>query len=164
MPAQTTIITINQLMAMFKTFATDHPQLNDFGYGPTSEIGTSRQMEFPYLWITHRTPSRINVTNRTQIPELLLTFLVVDQINNQTNYLDENGLDSDNGQEIISDMFQVAQDLVTYISTNLNQYGVLLTEDSIDVEPVFDETDDKAYGWLVEPTLKLMHVNCDIPF
>lgn len=164
MPTQTTIITINQLMAMFKDFATNHKQLNDFGYGQTSEIGTSRQMQFPYLWITHRTPSRINVTNKTQVPELILTFLLVDQINNQTNYLNENGLDSDNGQEIISDMFQVAQDLVTYISTQMGQYGVMLMEDSISVEPVFDETDDKVYGWLIEPSLKLMHVNCTIPF
>jgi hypothetical protein len=162
--AQTTIITINQLMSMFKTFSDNHLQLNDFGYGPTSEIGTSRQMEFPYLWITHRTNSRIEVTNKTIVPELLFTFIIVDQINNQTNYLDENGLDSDNGQEIISDTFQISQDLILYIMTQMNQYGVMLSEDSITMEAMFDETDDKVYGWLLEPTLKLMHINCAIPF
>jgi hypothetical protein len=162
--AQTTIITINQLMSMFKTFSDNHLQLNDFGYGPTSEIGTSRQMEFPYLWITHRTSSRLEVTNKTIVPELLFTFIIVDQINNQSNYLDENGLDSDNGQEIISDTFQISQDLVLYIMTQMNQYGVMLSEDSISMEAMFDETDDKVYGWLLEPTLKLMHINCAIPF
>ena len=161
--ANSNIISINQLIKMFSDFSDSHLQLNDFGYGPTSEIGTSTQMEFPYLWVTHRTPSTINVTNKTQIPQLTLTFLVVDQINIQKNIEDTNGLDSDNSQEIVSDTFQIAQDLVTYMSVSLGRYGVQLTEDSISIEPVFDQTPDKVTGWILDVNLNLKHTNCVYP-
>ena len=49
--ATTNIITINQLIKLFNDFSDSHLQLKDFGYGPTSEIGTTRQMNFPYLWV-----------------------------------------------------------------------------------------------------------------
>jgi len=158
-----TIVTINQIIKMFSDFSDAHLQVNDFGYGPTSEIGTSRQMEFPYIWTTHRTGSVINTTNKTLIPELTFTFIVVDQINDQSNYLDINGVNSDNQQEILSDTFQISQDLITYISTSLGRYGVMLTEDSITIEPLFDETQDKVTGWIMDVNLKIKHSNCSYP-
>jgi hypothetical protein len=157
------IVTINQLINEFKTFSDNHLQLKDFGYGPTSDIGTSRKMDFPYLWVTHRTPSSIVIQNKTQIPEIVLTFIIADQINMQENYKDINGLDSDNQQEIISDMFQIAQDLVNYISFNLGTQGVKLMDNTASLEPVFDDTDDRVTGWVIDLTLKLLYFNCATP-
>jgi len=157
------IVTINELIKEFKDFSDNHLQLKDFGYGPTSDIGRSRKMDFPYLWVTHRTPSSIVIQNKTQIPEMVLTFIIVDQINYQTNYLEVNGLDSDNQQEIISDTFQIAQDLVNYISQNLGARGIKLMDNTASVEPVFDDTDDRATGWVIDLTLKLLHFNCNTP-
>jgi hypothetical protein len=148
---------------MFEDFATAHLQLNDFGYGPTSEIGTSRKMDFPYLWITHRTASNIVIQNKTQIPEIRLTFIIVDQLNNQVNLDDDNGSNSNNEQEVLSDCFQIAQDLVNYISTQMGQFGVMLMEESIAIEPVYDETPDVASGWVMDVALKLKHSNCITP-
>jgi photosystem II stability/assembly factor-like uncharacterized protein len=148
---------------MFEDFANAHLQLNDFGVGPTSEIGTSRQMRFPYLWLTHRTASAINTTNRTQIPDIILTFIIVDQHNIQTNYEDINGINSNNQQEILSDTFQIAQDLVNYIQTQMGQFGVQLVGDAITIEPVFDETQDAVTGWVMDVTLRLIHSNCVTP-
>lgn len=159
----TNIITMNQLIKMFSDFADAHLQLNDFGYGPTSDIGTSRQMEFPYMWATHRGSSRLTVNNKTQIPQMTMTFLVVDQINIQSNYKDANGLDSDNSQEIISDTLQIIQDFVTYVSSQLGKYGVKLMENDITCEPVFDETPDKVSGWVIDMDLQLRHSNCSYP-
>jgi hypothetical protein len=148
---------------MFEDFATAHLQLNGFGYGPTSEIGTSKKMDFPYLWITHRTPSNIVVSNKTQIPEVRLTFIIVDQLNNQVNLADANGSNSTNEQEVLSDCFQIAQDLVNYISTQMGQFGVMLMDESISIEPVYDETPDAASGWVMDVALKLKHSNCITP-
>jgi hypothetical protein len=87
------IISYNQLMTLFNSFADAHPQINDYGSGPTSEIGTSRQMKFPYMWTTHRGPSAIDISSsKTQIPSMSLTFLFVDQINNQENISAVNGV------------------------------------------------------------------------
>lgn len=157
------ITTINQLIEEFKLFSEAHFQLKDFGYGPTSDIGVSRQMDFPYLWITHRTPSTITVGNRIQIPDMVLTFIIVDQINNQDNYLDINGVNSDNQQEILSDTFQIVQDLINYISQNLGSRGIQLVDNAVNIEPTFDDTDDRVTGWVIDLTLKLKHLNCITP-
>lgn len=157
------ILTINELMNLFSQFSEAHFMLNDWGNGPTSEIGTSRQMKFPYLWATYRNSSTINVQNRTSIPTMNLSFLVVDQINNQANIADSTDLNSDNQQEILSDTFQVCQDLIQFISTELKIYGVTIGEASVNMEPVFDETDDKVTGWLMDIPLIISHYNCVIP-
>lgn len=157
------IISYNQLIQMFKDFATAHPFLNDFGNGPTSEISTTRQMKFPYLWITHRNASDIVIQNKTQIPEMVLTFIIVDQINDQLVINDINGDNTDNQQEILSDTFQILQDLVDYISTQLGQFGVGLTEQTVSADPVYDETTDRATGWVSDIRLRLKHSNCVTP-
>lgn len=159
----TNIISYNQLIQMFEDFATAHLQINSFGVGPTSEIGTSNQINYPLLWITHRTTSDIVVTNKTQIPQLTLTFIIVDQINNQSNYLNINGINSDNQQEVLSDTLQISQDLVNYISTQMGQFGVKLMENNISIEPIFDELEDKVSGWIMDVNLQLKHSNCITP-
>lgn len=157
------IITYNQLMKMFSDFSDAHYQINDFGVGPTSEIGTSRQMAFPYMWVTHRTPSEINVTNKTQIPQLKMSVLFVDQIADTENIPNDNGSNSNNEQEVLSDTFQYLQDFVGYVSSSLGAYGVQLTEDSVTAEPIYDETQDKVSGWLGDITVNLRHSNCTYP-
>ena len=159
----TIIKSYNQLIEEFKLFSDAHFQLKDFGSGPTSDIGVSRKMEFPYMWITHRTPSSISVGNKIQIPDMVLTFIVVDQINNQDNYLDINGVNSDNQQEILSDTLQIVQDLINYISLNLGNRGVKLMENQVSIEPTYDDTDDRVTGWVVDLTLRLKHLNCYTP-
>lgn len=161
--ADTFIITYNELIKMFEDFVTNHKQLRTFGNGPTSEIGTSKQIDYPLLWSTHRTPSTFNITNKTLIPQMNLTFIIVDQINIQENYEDTNGVQSNNGQEVLSDTFQIAQDLVTYISTELGTYGVMFSVDTLSIEPVYDELPDKVNGWVLDVTLQLRHTNCTYP-
>lgn len=159
------IISYNQLIKFFKEFADTHPQINDFGAGPTSEIGTSRQMRFPYMWVTHRGPSNIEVSpNKVQTPQMSLAFIFVDQLNNQTNYLEINGQNSNNEQEVLSDQFQIVQDFVNYILIELNTYGVFIREQGASIEPVYDETPDIASGWVLDLTLTLKHSNCITPY
>lgn len=159
----TKIVTMNELINKFNVFSDNHQQLMDFGYGPTSEIGVSRKMTFPYLWVTHRGASQIVISNKSQIPEMSLTFIVVDQINSQKNYLEDNGLDSDNQQEIISDTLQIVQDLINYISSVLRLQGVKLMDESVSIEPTFDDTDDRVTGWVADIPMKLLHFNCSTP-
>ena len=137
--------------------------MNDFGYGPTSEIGVTKQMEFPYLWVTHRNTSEFVITNRTLVPRLNFTFIIVDQINIQKNYQDVNGLDSDNQQEIISDTLQYAQDFVGYIVSEFALDGIKISDDSVSLEAIFDETDDKVTGWVLDLSIQLPHSNCAKP-
>ena len=92
------IISLNQLIKLFGDYTDNHLILNDFGYGQTSDISTTRNMKFPYLWITHSNTSRIVVRNSHNLLEVSLTFLIMDQINNQTNVSGDNGFNSNNQQ------------------------------------------------------------------
>jgi hypothetical protein len=157
------IITINQLIDAFREFSEDHLFLKDFGYGPTWEIGTTREMKFPYMWVAHTPNSTIEFINKTTIPTLNFFVFMLDQRNDQEGYNSENGLRSDNSAELMSDTFQYIQDFITFLILELNQYGVLLQQ-NINIIPVYDETTDKVYGWYADIQLKLKHVNCEIPY
>ena len=157
------IITLNQLIKMFDDFSLAHLQLKDFGFGDTSQISTTRNMKFPYLWTTQRNNSTINIQNKTAIPTMSLTFLIVDKIIIIENVSDENGFNSDNTQEILSDTLLIAQDLVTYISSQLGKYGVVLGDQAVTIEQVYDDTTDKVAGWLIDIDLQLRHYNCALP-
>jgi len=117
MAAITSIVSLNQLVTWFEAFADNHFFLKDFGFGEPYDIGTTRQMEFPYMWLTLDDTSVIATgTNiKSAIPDYSFRVFFMDKINIQENYLDANGFQSDNSQEIISDTIQYLQDLITYI-------------------------------------------------
>lgn len=156
------IITLNQIVDWFEEFSTNHYFLNDFGFGETYDVGTSVQMKFPYLWLSLGDTGTIGVSNKTTIPTLSFNVMVVDKINQQPNYQKQNGFNSDNAHEIFSDTLQTIQDLVIYIQTYWNKYGVMLNTD-VNFFPVVDETPDKIYGIMAGLNLTLRFVNCDIP-
>lgn len=158
----TRIVTLNEIIQLFEDFVSAHGQLTDFGYGPASDIGTSKQMTFPYMWVSHQSDSYIRVSNKTAIPELKLLLFFMDQNNDQVNFEDTNGENSTNGQEIMSDTLQMLQDCISYISANWGVSGIMISED-VRIFPGFDETQDSVNGWVGEITLKLSHINCTIP-
>jgi len=158
------IVSINQLITWFQTFQENHYFLKDFGFGETYDIGTSRQMTFPYMWLTLNDDNNIATGSnvKSAIPDISFSVMFMDKINIQENYLDTNGFPSDNSQEILSDTLQCLQDLITYIQTNWSQYGVMISQDT-SFFPVIDETPDKATGILARIVLRTRQVNCVIP-
>jgi hypothetical protein len=162
--AITNIITLNQLISWFQSFQERHYFLKDFGFGEPYDIGTSRQMLFPYMWVTMNEDSVIPVSsnNKTAIPEFSFSILFMDKINIQENYLNTNGFNSDNSQEILSDAVQTLQDLITEIQSYWHQYGVLFSQD-VSFFPVVDETQDKSTGINARIVLRVKQVNCIIP-
>jgi hypothetical protein len=45
----------------------------------------------------------------------------------------------------------------------MGQFGVMLVDEAISIEPVYDETPDAASGWVMDVALKLKHSNCITP-
>lgn len=162
--AITNIISLNQIINWFNDFSNRHYFLKDFGFGETYDIGTSRQMNFPYMWVSMNDNSSIAVgsNNRSAIPQFSFSVMFMDKINIQPNYFDENGFESDNSKEILSDTTQYLQDLIVEVQQYWGQYGVLFAND-VSFFPVIDETPDKSTGIAATITFKLKQVNCDIP-
>ena len=162
--AITSIVSLNQLIDWFQDFQENHYFLKDFGFGEPYDIGTSRQMDFPYMWVTMNEDSNISTASnvKSAIPEISFSIMFMDKINNQPNYLDTNGFASDNSQEILSDCVQYLQDLIVHIQQSWQQYGVLISQD-VSFYPAIDETQDKATGVVARFVLKIRQVNCVIP-
>jgi len=162
--ATTSIVSLNQLITWFENFQENHYILKDFGFGETYDIGTSRQMTFPYMWITLNDDNNIATGSnvKSAIPDISFSIMFMDKINIQPNYLDQNGFQSDNSQEILSDMVQCLQDLITEIQQNWGQYGVLLSQD-VSFFPVIDDTPDKATGVIGRFVIRTRQVNCVNP-
>lgn len=160
----TSIVTINQLIRWFQTFQENHYFLKDFGFGEPYDIGTSVQMDFPYMWVTLNEDNSIATASnvKSAIPDISFSIMMMDKINNQPNYLDANGFQSDNSQEILSDTLQCLQDLITYIQNEWQKYGVLISQD-VSFYPAVDETTDKATGIVARIVLRTRQVNCIIP-
>lgn len=154
-----TIISLNQIVKLFKDFTTNHLQLKSFGYGPTSDIGTSVKVDYPACWLTHTEDSTLQVLNKNIAPELRFTVLFFDKINMQHNVDNVNGEAADNGQEVLSDTFQYGQDLINEIMTYWGHYGIMLNGD-VNASPIMDETDDKVNGFQFNISLRLKHYNC----
>jgi hypothetical protein len=160
----TSIVSLNQLITWFQTYQQNNHFLKDFGFGEPYDIGTSRQMTFPYLWVTMNEDSSIATGSnvKSAIPDLSFSIMFMDKINIQENYLNTNGFPSDNSQEILSDCIQYLQDLVTDIQLNWGQYGVLISQD-VSFFPAVDETTDKSTGVVARIVLRTRQVNCIIP-
>lgn len=154
----TSIVTLNQILDLCESFVSAHPMLDDFGYGSTADIGTSRAMRFPYMWASHQSDSYIRILNKTAIPELKILFFFMDKVNDMKNIKNRNGEESNNGQEVMSDCLQYAQDFVNEVVANWGAYGISISED-VRIFPGFDETTDKVNGWVAEVTMKLKYVN-----
>lgn len=144
--------TLNQILDVFKAYQ-ELPDslLNDFGYGPTDNIGNSVPMKFPYLWVTHTQSSTIQLSvsgNKTMTPIYRFTLLIVDQLNDSKNIKDLNGQDAHNGQELVSDCWQIAQDIVNFLHTSPSMRALNISLEAEDpaINPLFDETDDKVNG------------------
>ena len=162
--SQTSIVSLNQLITWFQTYQQNNYFLKDFGFGEPYDIGTSRQMTFPYMWVTMNEDSSIATGSnvKSAIPDISFSIMFFDKINIQENYLNTNGFPSDNSQEILSDCIQYLQDLVTEIQLNWGQYGVMISQD-VSFYPAVDETTDKSTGIVARFVLRTRQVNCIIP-
>lgn len=156
------IISINQIVDWFEDFSQRHDQLNSYGYGETYDFGTTIQMTYPTMWVSHSDANSIGTSNKTTIPVLTFNVMIVDKINIQDNYEESNSFKSDNKREIMSDTFQIGQDLITEIQGYWDSYGLILKSD-VTCIPVVDETPDKVCGWMFSIPFTLRFVNCSFP-
>lgn len=154
------ITTLNQVIETIREFANDNGFISDFGYGEISDISTTRATEYPLCWVTHTGSSTITLNGRSMTPELNLTVLMLDRVNNEKPAKDENGGYSTNKGDVMSDRFQVCQDLLFYLTT---QFKGSVLADSVSLLPVFDDTTDYSAGWSMTIGLKLQYNNCYIP-
>ena len=149
-------LNLNQIVSIFEDLAIRQQQVNDFGYGPAYNIGASRQMKFPYVWVENNQ----SVTPRSQngYKEHLYTFTIicVDKIN----------FGEDNYEEIISNCHFILDSMIQEVSQHkfYVDYNLSIAND-ITFTPVVEAFDDNVNGWSCDITIKhpIRYTPCNTP-
>jgi hypothetical protein len=154
-----TITTLNQIIAWFRQYADQHPLLRDFGYGATDMIGSTKAMQFPYLWVASTNNNPITISNHVVQPEFEFLVMVVDALSDQIQTDPDNGYVSTNEQDVLSDTYQIVQDFVAWLNTSWRPTGITI-DANLNAQPVTDTTPDRVSGWAITITMKVPYRTC----
>lgn len=147
---------VNKIVSIFRDLSLRNKMVNDFGYGPTYNIGASTPMKFPYIWVEH---SGAQVTKSVNgYKENIYSFNVY--------CLDVIDKGDSNYNEIISDTKFILDSLISelsqhkyYIDMNISLYQ------DITMEAMYEVTDDNVNGWMATISLKVpvRYTPCNLP-
>lgn len=142
------MITFNNIVDDFKTFCTNHLQINTFYSGETWNFQT----------MTNVYPAVIMLPQPSSIDRgrIVLTFnlFIMDILNKDNSNLDE----------IYSDTLLIMTDMISYFRNNEDE-GYSLTDDTVSVEPFNESFDDNLAGWMATLNIEIPYSGsiCNLP-
>lgn len=149
-------ITVNQIIDVFRDIANRHLMINDFGNGPTYNIGAADELKFPYLWVENGDINTVFSVNGMKEKRLTFNLFLMDKINKGDDNFDEVVSDT---EFILSGIIQEFSQLPFYVQNKLS----LFTD--INLTPVVEATDDNVNGWQATISLKIPipYTYCEMP-
>lgn len=152
------ILTYNQILKEFKTFATNHKQIQNFGNGDLWEIVEHNQLadfNYPLFWVADQ-PANLGDGTFTWN----FNVMAMDLVNK----------DESNENDVKSDMCQVLLDCVSYfeqktaISNNVDWLKVNLVRSGT-LTSFTERFEDELTGWGMNIGFRLpfSYNNCDLP-
>ena len=147
---------VNQIISIFRDLSIRHEMVNDFGYGPTYNIGASQPMKFPYIWVEQGQAQVLKSLNGYK--ENIYTF--------QVYCMDKINKGDDNYDEIISDTKFILDSIISdmsqhqyYVDFNISLYLDIV------MDVVTEATDDNVNGWVANISLKnpVRYTPCNVP-
>jgi len=149
--------TINTIILMFQDIANRHRMVNQFSYGPLSDINTEGETKMPYLHVEN-TNSTLSKGTGIDYRESYFDFdvYVMDRINKgDSNYI-----------ETTSDTLYILHTIIAEI--NQHPYYVaagLKLVDDINTESVFEATDENVNGHKTTLRIKqaFRYTPCTVP-
>ena len=149
-------LNLNQIVSIFKDLAIRQNQVNDFFYGPTYNIGASRQMNFPYIAIENSSSTTVKSANGFK--EHLYTFTIY--------CLDKINFGEDNYEELISNCHFILDSMIQEVAQHkfYVDFNLSIANDII-FTPVVEAFDDNVNGWSCEITIKhpIRYTPCNTP-
>ena len=152
------ILTYNQILKEFKTFATNHKQIENFGNGDLWEIVEHNQLtdfNYPLFWVADQ-PANLGDGTFTWN----FNVMAMDLVNK----------DESNENDVKSDMCQVLLDCVSYFeqktatSNNVDWLKVNLVRSGT-LTSFTERFSDELTGWGMNIGFRLpfSYNNCDLP-
>lgn len=146
---------INKIISIFKDFALRNKMVYDFSYGPTYNIGASRPMKFPYIWVEQ---GQATSSKGNQGWNTIVTFNVY--------CMDKIDRSADNFNELVSDTKFILDSMVAEMINHrlYRDYHISIDGDVI-FDPVVEGTDDDVNGWQASISLRipLLYTPCSTP-
>lgn len=149
-------VSINKIVSIFKDLSIRQKMVNDFGYGPTYNIGASNEMTFPYIWIENNSTTTQRSDNGFKVNLYTFTIFCLDKIN----------YGEDNYDDIISDTHYILDTMIQEIAQHKYYVDMGLSiEGDITFQPVVEAFDDNVNGWQCDITIKqpVRYTPCNSP-
>ena len=140
---------LNQIINLIETLATNHAQINGFNFGEASDISASEQEQYPLVWIDVL-DSSIDTNTLT--------------INMSMKVLDIQKDDQANERDTLSDCLSIAQDMYPSLTNTAYQdYFTIAYNTNLVVYR--EALADKVNGWEMNLQFELMQDRnrCQIP-
>jgi len=141
-------MTLNQVITQLNTIATNHNQINTFGFNDMPEYGKETSIVYPVMWVT-QLPSNVNGN------ELNLKFRIL--------FADLVHKGEENQDDVSSDQMQTALDVIAQLQHP--DYEWFYSSIS-NLEPITGKLDDEISGWVIDVNLMIDNAfnRCQIPF
>ena len=140
-------LTLTKIKSIFEDIANRHLMINDYGWGPSYNIGNDRPLKLPYLWIEPvSTKVQTGAGNSQGVEYYTFTMFVMDKINKgDANYQDT----SSDCDYISKTIFAELDQHPYYVDLDLSIDG------TFDGQPAYESQDENSNGWMTTFTLKL---------
>ena len=149
-------LNLNQIISIFQDLALRQKMVQDFGYGPAYNIGSSRQMKFPYIWIENNTFSLIKSINGLKEEQFTFTIYCMDKIN----------MGDDNYDYIISNTHYILSTMIQELAQHkyFIDFNLSIANDII-FTPIVEAFDDNVNGFSIDLTIKhpIRYTPCNSP-
>lgn len=145
------MITYNKIKKVLSDIATNHLQINSFGFGAPPKFGAGPTLDYPVMWVApHTTGSQI-VGN-----ELNLKFSII--------FADLVHPDDTNLDEVHSDTLSMATDVKALLNNPAND-DLFTIEENSPLEQFIERFDDSVAGWTLDIDFKINYTGnrCIIP-
>ena len=140
-------MTINQVKSLLNNLATDHLQINDYGWGDVWELGESDSITYPLMYATIGASSIQGKTFNLNISLLFMDLV----------YGDNSNLDN-----VITDQMLICQDIIAQLRSI--DFDFVLN-DSVSIDFFTEQFSDLVAGVKADIVLELPYLanRCAVP-
>jgi len=146
----------SKLIAIFRDISARNKNLNDFGFGQTSEVGASRPMLFPFLWVEPSQTRSVRVEGGYLTDIISFNFYLMDKIKQGES----------NWEDILSDTKYTLDTIITEITQHryYRELDISLANDIV-MQPFIEQFDDNTNGWVagIDFKMPVRYTVCNSP-
>lgn len=140
---------LNQVKKVLETIATNHKQINSFGFGDIWEF-TTESLTMGVMWAELK-DSSFSLNGKSLLLSMSLYFM------------DLVKKDEGNETEVLSDQLQIAGDVISILDADYNDS--FFVDPNVPLTPFTEKSDDEVSGWKADLVLRIPFTKdtCVIP-